>query len=576
MPLRGSPLAGARAFPGPSAPGRFRKASNLNYALRLADRLEGGEPLSEAHARFRGVRARARLRARTLRAGDVQRRRDHRPARQGQRDAARRDPGDRARVPGRPDARLHAARLVSDQRGALLLGGDRLVHPAALRPRDPRQVSDRGIAHARSWATTCSCAARTSSAWAAGTSTRCARISTLCCGSTSRGSHGKYIAYPGHEFGEAVTRVYTEELEKFRRYAFGAAEAVLNPISEWERRGIVKESWRRFCRSEHVRWYQVVDLLQFFFSLVNLASLVPIALLTGLGFVHPYRALSMAADVVRSSSAWCRFPPSTCCGAGAASAAMPAGRDLGARGSAPGRRSPPSSRSRACFVGYVARRDAGARWPISSTVRSSSRRRTPTTSAGSSRRAHLRAPVDAPRGARRSSLLLVAGRRAGGLAHPPRPELRRRERAIRLALPLRVALSRWSSPRYARWLFHPYIVGGRDLPRSGIAHAARAPQRAAHRTEDPQAGGDRAAEEPPDVADWNTRPEPQTRSTTRSLRGGAPRARRASSLGARRGGGCRRARSSRCRGASRSTRAAASRRSAGRGCAPRRPAWCAR
>jgi cellulose synthase/poly-beta-1,6-N-acetylglucosamine synthase-like glycosyltransferase len=83
------------------------------------------------------------------------------------------------------------------------------------------------------------------------------------------GSHGKYIAYPGHDFGEAVTRVYTEELEKFRRYAFGAAEAVLNPISEWERRGIVKESWRRFCRSEHVRWYQVVDLLQFFFSLVN-------------------------------------------------------------------------------------------------------------------------------------------------------------------------------------------------------------------------------------------------------------------------------------------------------------------
>jgi hypothetical protein len=90
-----------------------------------------------------------------------------------------------------------------------------------------------------------------------------------------------------------VTRIFTEELEKFRRYAFGAAEAVLNPISEWEHRGIVKKSWRRFCQSEHVRWYQVMDLLQFFFSLVNLASLVPLALATGLGFVHPYRALSM-------------------------------------------------------------------------------------------------------------------------------------------------------------------------------------------------------------------------------------------------------------------------------------------
>jgi cellulose synthase/poly-beta-1,6-N-acetylglucosamine synthase-like glycosyltransferase len=115
----------------------------------------------------------------------------------------------------------------------------------------------------------------------------------LCLRVHGSGSHGKYIAYPGHQFGEAVTRVYTEELEKFRRYAFGAAEAVLNPISEWEHRGIITESWRRFCRSEHVRWYQVVDLFQFFFSLVNLASLVPISLLTGLGFMHPYQAVSM-------------------------------------------------------------------------------------------------------------------------------------------------------------------------------------------------------------------------------------------------------------------------------------------
>src|SRR5437870_1768073 len=48
----------ARPYPEPGVPGteragRFRKASNLNYALRLADRLEGGELLSEAHAHFR-------------------------------------------------------------------------------------------------------------------------------------------------------------------------------------------------------------------------------------------------------------------------------------------------------------------------------------------------------------------------------------------------------------------------------------------------------------------------------------------------------------------------------------------
>ena len=42
-----------------------------------------------------------------------------------------------------------------------------------------------------------------------------------------------------------------------------------------------------------MRWYQVLDLLQFFFSLINIASIVPFAVITGLGIVHPYRALAM-------------------------------------------------------------------------------------------------------------------------------------------------------------------------------------------------------------------------------------------------------------------------------------------
>ncbi len=36
-----------------------------------------------------------------------------------------------------------------------------------------------------------------------------------------------------------------------------------------------------------------MDLVQFFFSLINLASLVPLAVATGIGIVHPYRAVSM-------------------------------------------------------------------------------------------------------------------------------------------------------------------------------------------------------------------------------------------------------------------------------------------
>src|SRR4030095_8855568 len=44
-----------RGVPGTERAGRFRKASNLNYALRLARRLGPSAPLSEAHARFQSA-----------------------------------------------------------------------------------------------------------------------------------------------------------------------------------------------------------------------------------------------------------------------------------------------------------------------------------------------------------------------------------------------------------------------------------------------------------------------------------------------------------------------------------------
>jgi cellulose synthase/poly-beta-1,6-N-acetylglucosamine synthase-like glycosyltransferase len=112
------------------------------------------------------------------------------------------------------------------------------------------------------------------------------------------GLHGKYVAFPGLEFGEAVTRTYSEEVEKFRRYAFGAAEAILNPAGDWERLGVVKKSFRRFAASPHVGWYHIVDLIGFFLSMINIASILPAALALGLGLTPFRRAF---ARVVLSS-----------------------------------------------------------------------------------------------------------------------------------------------------------------------------------------------------------------------------------------------------------------------------------
>jgi len=277
--------------PGTERAGRFRKASNLNYALRLADSREPSEPLSEDHARFRTTLS-ARARALGVSRGDV---RVGEFIVQLDKDSVMApdvivatipeflaDPTlgytQHSTYPTNEDRYFSAmmgwfTRLLFDLaiRSKCLIGGSlvpMLGHNLMLRRAD--------LFGAGGWHEHSVC-----------------EDLELMMRLHTMGKHGKYICYPGQDFGEAVTRVYTEELEKFRRYAFGAAEAVMNPITEWERRGIVKASWMRFCRSEHVRWYQVLDLLQFFFSLINIASIVPLAIVTGLGFAHPYRALSM-------------------------------------------------------------------------------------------------------------------------------------------------------------------------------------------------------------------------------------------------------------------------------------------
>ena len=261
------------AFPARSAPVGFRKASNLNYTLRLADRLEGGAPVSEAHAHFQDavpehVYELGRWQG-DVRVGEF--------IVQLDKDSVIPPDVIRVTVPEfLADPTLaytqHASYPTNEDRYFSVVIGwftrllyDLGIRAKALIPGSFTPLMGHNILLRRAdlfrvgaWYEHSVC-----------------EDLELALRLHESGSHGKFIAYPGHDFGEAVTRVYTEELEKFRRYAFGAAEAILNPISEWETRGVVKKSWRRFCNSEHVRWYQILDLVQFFFSLINLASLVP-------------------------------------------------------------------------------------------------------------------------------------------------------------------------------------------------------------------------------------------------------------------------------------------------------------
>ncbi len=465
----------ARPYPQPGVPGteragRFRKASNLNYSLRLADRLDGGAPLSEAHAHFRdAVPARVYELGRwqgDVRVGDI--------IVQLDKDSVMPPDVIRATVPEfLADPTLaytqHSSYPTNEGRYFSVIVGwfTRLLYDLSIRakclipgtftPLMGHNVFLRraDVMRVGAWYEHSVC-----------------EDLELAIRFHEAGSHGKYIAYPGLDFGEAVTRVFTEELEKFRRYAFGAAESILNPISEWETRGIIKKSWRRFCNSEHVRWYQVVDLVQFFFSLVNLASLVPLAIATGLGLVHPYRSVSMMvmtvivfgivpmpaiymlrrrgglADMPEGGVWASRLGPLKAIGAQLALSYTFLGMSL-----AVSRGAIAHLFSRALVFAETNADDLGQ----------------------TSRRAHLTAP--AMRQAARDALMLTA---IAAALFAYRMVIDPSDPAAKNWIDWRFHLV-WLIPlavvAFSPWIFHPYIVGGRDLPprRSRTPQPAAAP-----------------------------------------------------------------------------------------------------
>jgi cellulose synthase/poly-beta-1,6-N-acetylglucosamine synthase-like glycosyltransferase len=111
------------------------------------------------------------------------------------------------------------------------------------------------------------------------------------------GYHGKYIAFPGMEFGEVVTTSFHEEASKYQRYTFGVAESLLNPINQWERFGLLSSPFKKFLRSPHVKWFHVVDLLTFFCSLLNLAAILPATCLVAFGLISTNSVVTIAVIV---------------------------------------------------------------------------------------------------------------------------------------------------------------------------------------------------------------------------------------------------------------------------------------
>ena len=108
-------------------------------------------------------------------------------------------------------------------------------------------------------------------------------ISTLF---SARGYHGQYLNFKGYEFKEIVSRSFIEEASKIARYTFGILELILNKNtlkdSKEIKKGILTDWMKEFLFSKHIRWYQKIHFFIYPLSYVNIISIIPAAIITGL------------------------------------------------------------------------------------------------------------------------------------------------------------------------------------------------------------------------------------------------------------------------------------------------------
>ncbi|CAM9295184.1 unnamed protein product [Phaeothamnion confervicola] len=65
---------------------------------------------------------------------------------------------------------------------------------------------------------------------------------------------GRYCIYTGSEFKEGVSLTAVDEVTRLRKYAFGACEMMLNPLMDWPCKGPITELYWEFLTSSSIPW----------------------------------------------------------------------------------------------------------------------------------------------------------------------------------------------------------------------------------------------------------------------------------------------------------------------------------
>jgi hypothetical protein len=96
---------------------------------------------------------------------------------------------------------------------------------------------------------------------------------------------GRYVMYTGDEFQEGVSLSYSDEVIKFRKFAYGACELVFNRFNEWFTKGPINKNYIDYLQSKHIKWYDKISMSMYMSSFFAMASAFPLMMFEGVAAI---------------------------------------------------------------------------------------------------------------------------------------------------------------------------------------------------------------------------------------------------------------------------------------------------
>lgn len=94
----------------------------------------------------------------------------------------------------------------------------------------------------------------------------------LCLRLHNVGYYGKYVLVSDIPFGEGVSLVYEDEINKYSKFAYGASEIMFNPIKNWCCQTPFTKTFKNFILTKHIPLSSKIGILSYLLTYFSIAS----------------------------------------------------------------------------------------------------------------------------------------------------------------------------------------------------------------------------------------------------------------------------------------------------------------